>query len=415
MRPARFRRWVALRGQSSDNRRSMAFRAIRRAHWAVPLLLASAGALALAPLPLPRSTVVAPVAQPVNVAAAAAPAQPDLLASPQRWPHAAAPRSRSLVGERATRLSAALERARQTFGVYGAEIAASWQGSLAWTAATGVMRDARTPLAADQPLVIGSVTKTFTASLILQLAEEGLVSLDAPVSDYLPGEPRLAGITVRELLAHTSGLPDFYFPLAESLLKQPNRVWTPHEVLGRIGSAWFRPGTNWAYSNTNYVVLGLVAEAVTGESAADLLAERFSGPLGLEHTHLVTTDAGTLLGASWATSFWTAGAVSSTASDLVRWGDALYGGSVLRPASLQQMLAFGKDDYGLGARRMTLDKHHAFGHTGLLATYTAVLLHFPDDGVTVALLVNRSQVDLPAMLTAHIGGQPSLLDLILAE
>lgn len=391
----------------------MGARVLRRAR-GVPFLLATVSALVLAPLPLPRSTAIAPVVRQAAVAVAAAPAPPDQLGGASRWPHIEARPPRSIAGERAAQLQAALERARITFGVYGAQLAVSWDGSRTWSSASGVTRDGRTRLDVDQPMVIGSVTKTFTAALILQLAEEGRLSLDASVATYLPDLPALdPRITVRELLSHTSGLADLYNPLAKTLISQPDRVWTPREVLGRIGRPWFEPGADWAYSNTNYVVLGLLAEAVSGETAARLLAERFLGPLGLDHTRLTTGD--TLLDPSWATAFWTAGALCSTASDLVRWGDALYGGSVLKPASLRQMLAFNADDYGLGARRMTFGTHAAVGHNGLLATYTAIVLHFPDDGVTVALLVNRSEVDLPAMLAAEVGGQPSLVDLILAK
>jgi D-alanyl-D-alanine carboxypeptidase len=370
----------------------------------------------LAPLPLPRSTAVAPVRQvPAAVVAAAAPATiSELLTAPQRWPHSDRFRSRPVVAATARDLAAALERVRSQFHVYGAEMAVSWDGDRTWSDASGVMRDGKQPLTADQPLVIGSITKTFTASLILQLIHEGRLALDAQVSDYLPDEPGLDGITVRELLSHTSGLADLYVPLSESLLTKPDEVWTPDQVLRRIGQKWFEPGTAWGYSNTNYVVLGLLAERVTGEPVAKLLDERFFRPLGLDQTRLISTDGGTLLDPAWATAFWTAGAVCSSASDLVRWGDALYGGQVLDSTSLRQMLTFNDDDYGLGARRLELGDHVGVGHTGLLATYTAILVHLPAERVTVALIVNRSQVDVAGMLVARVGDKPSLLDAVLA-
>jgi D-alanyl-D-alanine carboxypeptidase len=370
----------------------------------------------LAPLPLPRSTAVAPVRQvPAAVVAAAAPATiSDLLTAPQRWPHSDRFRSRPVVAATARDLAAALERVRSQFHVYGAEMAVSWDGDRTWSDASGVMRDGKQPLTADQPLVIGSITKTFTASLILQLIHEGRLALDAPVVDYLPDEPGLEGVTVRELLSHTSGLADLYVPLSESLLTKPDEVWTPDQVLRRIGQKWFEPGTAWGYSNTNYVVLGLLAERVTGEPVAKLLDERFFRPLGLDQTRLISTDGGTLLDPAWATAFWTAGAVCSSASDLVRWGDALYGGHVLDSTSLRQMLTFNDDDYGLGARRLELGDHVGVGHTGLLATNTAILVHLPAERVTVALIVNRSQVDVAGMLVARVGDKPSLLDVVLA-
>ncbi len=390
---------------------------MRRARGGVPLLVAAVSAMLLAPLPLPRSTAVAPVRPaPLAVVAAAAPATlSDLLAAPQRWPHIDRFHSRPAPAATARDLTAALERARAEFHVYGAEMAVSWAGDRAWSGAAGVMRDGKQRLTTDQPLVIGSITKTFTASLILQLIHEGRLALDAPVVDYLPDEPGLEGVTVRELLSHTSGLADLYVPLSESLLSKPDQVWTPDQVLRRIGQQWFAPGTDWGYSNTNYVVLGLLAERVTGEPVAKLLDERFFGPLGLHHTRLISTDGGTLLDPSWATAFWTAGAICSSAPDLVRWGDALYGGGVVDPVSLGEMLTFNDDDYGLGARRIELGDHVGVGHTGLLATYTAILVHLPTERVTMALIVNRSQVDVAGMLVARVGGQPSLLDEMLAN
>ena len=204
----------------------------------VPLLLATVSALVLATLPLPRSTAIAPVGRQAAVAVAAAPAPSDQLAGPQRWPHVEVRRPRALAGERAAQLQAALERARSTFGVYGAQIAVSWDGSRTWSGASGVMRDGRTRLGVDQPMVIGSVTKTFTAALVLQLAEEGRISLDASVAGYLPALALDPRITVRELLSHTSGLADFYNPLAKKLLSQPDRVWTSGEVLGMTPTAY---------------------------------------------------------------------------------------------------------------------------------------------------------------------------------
>lgn len=407
---------LSRRGARRDNAPAMGPRVFRRVRGGVPFLLAVVAALAIAPLPLPSSSAVAPVrdARPAAAAAVAAATAPrDLLATPEHWPHVEPFHPTAISAEFAARLSAALDRTRAEFHVYGAELAVSWDGSRTWTGASGVMRDGKQPLTPDQPQVIGSITKTFTATLILQLAEEGRLSLDAPVSEYLSNEPALAGITVRELLNHTSGLADLYYPLVDSLLSEPDRVWTPDEVLRRVGQKWFQPGADWAYSNTNYVVLGMLAEAVTGQPVSKLLAERFFGPLRLHDTRLVTTDGGALLDPAWATSFWTAGAVCSTAADLVRWGDALYGGSVLDPASQRQMLTFNDDDYGLGARRIELGEHVGVGHTGLLTTYTAVLVHLPVERVTVALIVNRSKVDVAAMLTERVGKAPSLLDAIL--
>ncbi len=380
-------------------------------------LAASLAALLLLPLPLSRARVLAPVAR--DTAMAAAPAAQTLALEAERWPHArpaqAAPR-RTLSAADATALSDALWRARGAFGVYGAQMAVSIDGR-EWSAAVGVTRDGRTRLSATTPQVIGSVTKTFTAATVLLLAEQGLVRLDQPVTAYVPEAARIArGVTVRELLNHTSGVADLYPPLAASLVSQPNRTWTPAQVLSRIGPAWFAPGRDWGYSNTNYVLLGLLIERVTGQPAGEVLRSRIFTPLGLDATRLMvgTDRPPALVDASWASAFWTAGAVRSTAGDLVRWADALYGGDVLSAADLRDMLTFNSDDYGLGARRLTLAGHAGYGHTGMLATYSAIVVRLPAEGITLSLITNRSKVDVASMLTARIGGHPSLLDVALA-
>ena len=105
----------------------------------------------------------------------------------------------------------------------------------------------------------------------------------------------------------------------------------------------------------------------------------------------------------------------ASAADLARWGDALYGGEVLEPPMRDAMLSFNAEGYGLGAQRIEVAGREGVGHTGLLDTYTTLLLYLPDEGVTVALLVDRPQAPLEAMLTAAAdGGGPSLLDLALA-
>ncbi len=107
--------------------------------------------------------------------------------------------------------------------------------------------------------------------------------------------------------------------------------------------------------------------------------------------------------------------MASSAADLARWGDALYAGSVLQPATRTRMLDFNDHDYGYGAQKVEVGEYAGYGHTGLLNTYTTLLFHLPEEHVTLALLVNRSHVDLAGMLQAEPGDGPSLLELALDE
>jgi D-alanyl-D-alanine carboxypeptidase len=312
------------------------------------------------------------------------------------------------------RYTAALEAARELGSAYGVTFAVVRDGNLVWTGSAGRERDARTELTPDSALVIGSVTKTFVAATVLQLAEEGRIDLDESVRTYLrPLHALSANITIRQLLDHTSGLADLFNDTTRvGIEEHPEHAWSTEELLASLHAPWYQPGENWAYANTNYFLLSLVIEQVTGASLADELERRIIGPLGLDHTRLLTpSDPSGPLAPAWTTIFWGSGAMTASAADLARWGDALYGDSILDADSRDEMLAFNDHDYGLGAQRIELPGAAGYGHTGLLNTYTTLLWHFPREDVTIALEVNRSHVDLGAMVAAEPSGGSSLLEL----
>lgn len=315
----------------------------------------------------------------------------------------------------ASRFQAALDAARTSAGAYGITFAAVRDGQVVWAGSSGSARDRGARLLPDSQMVIGSVTKTYVSATILQLAEEGRLDLDDSVREYLPERRRVSrAITIRQLMDHSSGLADLFNDATRKGLEEhPERAWTADEVLNSLHAPWYAPGEGWAYANTNYYLLGLIVERVTGASLADELDRRFLAPLGLEATRMLSaTDVDGPLAPAWATIFWASGAMSASAPDLARWGDALYGGGVLAPESRSAMLRVNDDDYGLGVQRIELPRRTGYGHTGLLNTYTTLLLHLPADDVTIALMVNRSHVDLPGMLMERPAGDgPSLLRL----
>jgi D-alanyl-D-alanine carboxypeptidase len=322
------------------------------------------------------------------------------------------------VTDQAKRFQSALEAARATGGAYGVTFAAVRDGQLLWAGGSGRARDGRTALEAGSPLVIGSVTKTFVAATVLQLVEEGRMRLDAPMRKYLPELRHISGeITIAQLLDHTSGLADVFNDTTRAGLEEhPEHAWTAEEVLGSLHDPWYAPGDGWAYANTNYYLLGMVIERVTGTSLADELDRRFFEPLSLPSTHILDgTEAGGPLQPAWTSIFWGSGAMSASAADLARWGDALYGDGVLRPETRTAMLKLNDDDYGFGVQKVEVGGTKGYGHTGLLNTYTTLLYHLPKERVTVALLVNRSHVDLGAMLMASPGGGQSLIELALGD
>ena len=314
--------------------------------------------------------------------------------------------------------AAALEAARARADAFGVAFAAVRDGSVLWSGAAGRARDGRTELAASTPLVIGSVTKTFVAATVLQLVEEGRIQLDEPLRRYLPALRQIGDdITVAQLLDHTSGLADLFNDTTRRGLEEaPGRSWTAAEILATLHEPWYEPGQGWAYANTNYYLLSLLVEEVTGSTLPEQIDARFADPLHLDATSVLDGErAGSPLDAAWTSIFWGSGAMAASATDLARWGDALYAGDVLSGESRAAMLDFNADDYGFGVQRLELADVEGIGHTGLLNTYTTLLLHLPQERVTVALLVNRSHVDLGGILTAEPLGGPSLLELALGD
>lgn len=269
-----------------------------------------------------------------------------------------------------------------------------------YTAGVGDLRTkARVPV--DGQVRIASNTKTFTATVVLQLVGEGRIALDAPVERYLPGVIRGNGndgrrITVRQLLQHTSGLPDYDTLVGGGdLLSVLHTYFEPRELLdAALGEPpTFAPGAGWAYSNANYVAAGLIVQRVTGRPIGEEITRRVIDRIGLRHTYWPQTGEQRIRGrhpqgyfasepgAPWVdvtrmdpSLGWAAGQLVSTPTDLAAFFRALLGGRLLEPAQLAQMKAvvpapefdaIGTWGYGLGLARTELScGGAAWGHGG---------------------------------------------------
>lgn len=310
----------------------------------------------------------------------------------------------------AAQLSSGVRRARDHSVAPGLSVAAVAADGTSWAASAGTFQSGR-PIQPHDAVTIGSVTKSFTAAVVLALAHEGRIDLDAPVAAYLADPGRAAGRTVRQLLNHTSGIADLYGPARAHLNGAPHLSLSANGVLKPVGTEWFAAGTGYAYSNTNYYILGLLIEAVVGHSFAEEVAARFTRPLGLAKTRMLT-GPGVQLPPAWSSVFWTSGAMEAPPSELARWGHALYGGAVLAEPSLAAMLDFSAGhDYGLGAQLLPLGERSVPGHSGLMYETTTLLVHLPE-GLTVAIAATMPHTDLEAALVTPYDGGPSLLELL---
>ena len=375
-----------------------------------PLNAGEPARVGVQPIDLIAATVVPRLVRPVDFGPELAPP----LRAPQPAPQPVAPP----VAENPS-FQAAVEAARAYGGAYGVTFAAVRNGEVLWAGASGRYRDGATAINGSDSLVIGSVTKTFVSATILQLAEEGRLSLADAVRAHLPNQSAVTSdITIRQLLNHTSGLADVFNDTTKvGIETHPEHAWNAAEIMATLHAPWYRPGEGYAYANTNYYLLGLVIEQITGSTLSDELERRFFDPLHLDATRVLTGDGSgrDSLEPAWATIFWASGAMAASATDLARWGDALYGDALLNEASRAEMMKLNADDYGLGVQRIEVPGAVGYGHTGMLKTYTSLLLHFPTEDVTLVLLVNRTHVDLGGMLAAKPGQGPSLLELVGVE
>jgi D-alanyl-D-alanine carboxypeptidase len=388
------------------------------AGWSLAILAAFVLNLAIPrPAAAPEVAALTPSRSPAAPDAAPSAAELPPIASPQTGegidggalrPVALAPLSAAQAAE----LQAATDRARTAFGLDALAIGVSLHGTAGWTGASGVARDGVTRLDGDSPFAIASITKTFTAAVVLQLVEEGRLSLQDRVTDLLPGVRVPPGVTVAELLRHTSGIADILPTLRDPLNADIERTWTPAEVAEKVAGPWFAPGRSWAYSNTNFVLLGMIVERVGRQPFGVQLHDRLLRPLGLSHTGvLLSRGAPPLMARSWASAFGTAGSMYASAHDLLAWGDALYRGRVLAPSSLRRMLAFERHDYGMAVETIHVGALTGYGHSGLLRGYTSLLVRLPGQDVTLTVMGTTALFD-PARLLAHRQGDaPSIVDL----
>jgi D-alanyl-D-alanine carboxypeptidase len=384
---------VAARGKVGAPRR----RYTRRSTWAVlvlVLVLVSTGCGSTSPTPTPGT-------------------------GPTGGPSAA----KALDAPTTAELQKALDDTRARGGFPGV-IAGVWTPTDTWIGTSGTTGQGQNaaPTPADHTR-IGSLTKTVTATVLLQLYENGQVSLEDTIGKYVAGMPNGDTATLRQLANMTSGIPSYTADDAfqKQLFTDPTMAWTPEQLVDVVRGkpADFGAGTGWEYSNTNYVLLGMVIEKVTGKPAAEVFQERIFGPLGMTQTsfpgpsnaiadpHLFgITAQGQPSGQTVDATTWnpsaafTAGEIISTLDDLHTWSEALStGNGILRPETQQlRRDSIIRDippntptaGFGIGIG----DRNGWWGFDGDIPGYTTSLYHSYDQQTTIIVAVN-SDIDLP--------------------
>ena len=295
-------------------------------------------------------------------------------------------------------------------GLVGITLAVARDGKIVLSRGFGLASLAdRRPVTEETMFAIGSVTKQFTCACILLLAEDGKLSPQDKVAKYYPDLTRADEITILDLMNHVSGYPDYYpLDFVDRRLATPRPVDEVIRLYG-TGKLDFEPGTRYSYSNTGYDILGRIVEKASGLPYGEFLSNRILKPLGLEHTTYEPDTAGTRFaqgyssfalsgpepavpeGKGWVAA---AGAIYSTASDLVRWDLALMSGKVLKPESYKLMtsprkLADGRmSNYGCGLSVGDRGGTAVLSHNGAVAGFLAYNTMVPSTGTAVAMVSN---------------------------
>jgi D-alanyl-D-alanine carboxypeptidase len=293
-----------------------------------------------------------------------------------------------------------------------------------WVGADGTPDRDGQPVRTDAPFRIASITKVFVAVVVLQLVEEGRLRLDDPASRYAP-DAGAWPVTIRQLLNHTSGIPDFGMAdeFGEELAARRDRRWSAAEVVALVADnePTFPAGTGYSYSNTNYVLLGEAVETVTGHGWAQEVRRRILDPLELRDTYVagfepmqrpvipgyfdldndgdfdnVETDEPWT---SLETSDGAAGCIVSTGPDLLAFGDALFHGGLLSAETMRAMTSDGPfhprfTNYGLGLEIARPDyRTTIWGHGGYLPGFRSILWYVPSRDAVIVVLANDARAE----------------------
>ena len=348
----------------------------------------------------------------------------------------------TLSSEIQARFQQALDRNRTLFNFPGAQ-AGVWTSSSSWVGVSGVSAPGgNRPPARDDHTRIGSITKTFTVMLLLQLVDQKLVSLEDPIGKYIPGLPNGETATLRMLASMTSGIPPYTDSqrLQADYFSNPLALFTPQQLLSYIKGQdpIFPAGTRVAYSNSNTVALGMVIEQRTGKPIAELLQKQISTPLGLGQTSFPGTSnalpsphfegvtiqgdpSDTLKNATNWNPAWTftAGAMVSTLDDLRRWAVALgTGEDLVSPEMQKQRVASMISNVPPNAPARTYALGFGvtngwIGHTGELPGFNTSIQYDPGTQSTVVVMVN-SDIPAPGPDGRPINPAPTISDELIA-
>jgi D-alanyl-D-alanine carboxypeptidase len=326
-----------------------------------------------------------------------------------------------------TRLQNQLDQFRSEYQFMGMSVAIVSDEYGIWTGTSGFSQESsNSVITRDMIFGIGSVTKTYIATMVMQLEDEGILSISDSLSRWLPTYPNIdSTITIQQLLKHESGIFNITdSPLFFQVLNQnPLHVWQDEEIILKlVGEPLFQSGESYSYSNTNYILLGMILKKATGKSISTLLRDRILVQLNLNHTFLAIEDSlnGNIAHGwfdvdgdseledftdfwqpnAFYSALWTAGAMYSTAEDAAKFMKALFDGDLVSSESLNKMMNINTVSHnGLGLFGFTTSNNISMmGHDGFTLEYSAFAYYDISSKNTYSVLVNQRDLDQYSML-----------------
>jgi D-alanyl-D-alanine carboxypeptidase len=332
--------------------------------------------------------------------------------------------AQQLTPDTEAKVAAIAQKVLADSGVPSASVGIVENGHIVYTHAFGLAR-VSPPIPAEASIAypIGSISKQFTATAILILQQQGKLSLQDPVSKFFPELTRSSEVKILNLLTHTSGYQDYapqdYTIPAWKLPGDPLAV--VHEFAGKALD--FEPGTQWQYSNTNFVLAALIVQKVSGEPFAKFLRDNVLDPAHLEHVLNLNVDQSKLQVTGYMRNalapirpaaleapgwYFGDGDLAMPVSQLLKWDLTILNQSLLTPASYKEMetpftLKDGKDShYGLGVEVLTQNGRHIIEHSGEVGGFVAENILFPDDHAAIAVLTNQEASEAASQIAQQI-------------
>ena len=319
----------------------------------------------------------------------------------------------------AAKLQTKLDSMKTAYNIKGISACVIYPGEGLWKGVTGVSYDS-VPINSEMVFGIASNTKLFTAVTLLKLSENNIIHIDDSLHKWLHNFNNVdSNITIRQLLNHTSGIANYtdVTGYLDSIYLNPNRIFLPTELMTWVGAATFPAGTGWNYSNTNYLLAGMIAESATGKNIAQLIRSYILNPLQLDSTFFSVQEhvSGTIAH-PWAwgrdingtprtslnSAAYSAGAIYSTSGEMAQWYQKLMSGQVLNSNSFNQMTTFvGWGEYGLGLIKIVLGNRTCFGHDGSIRGYQSCMVYDTTSHAVISVLINATPFPSPVRLVAE--------------